>query len=344
MEQSLHLEVHGRGNAWPVPLGGEHPFYDRTNPRDLSNAAFSLILSEDGQARSEVLVDAGHGTIQSLIMGRNRIPDCICLTHGHMDHTVSVDWVVQSHWRKHRYERSYPVYCTLPVFQFLIRSYPHLEPLVMHIELKPGESLEMQHAPGFRITGYPVYHGQSAVGASMVLFETVRNRVLFTGDLLAPMLRTVDVEYLKGLDLLVVDTNNRFPWPRTNHWSFGGDPLHPVERGEILEKYLRQLTWEEITAPHRMGASEGSLGTYFRDLKGEWYTRPQPFTILEFLQSLEPRQVIPVHYSGAEDLHHHQEPILSSRDLEKWMLMVARSEGIRSGFTLPEPGHMIPVG
>ena len=121
----LKLKVHGRGNAWPVLLGEEHPFYDREDYRDLSNAAYSMRTLVGKEITSDVLIDAGHGTIQSLISGENRIPDCICLTHGHMDHTLSVDWVVQSYWRKHEKKYTYPIYATRPVSEFFLQSYPH---------------------------------------------------------------------------------------------------------------------------------------------------------------------------------------------------------------------------
>jgi hypothetical protein len=53
----VKLWIHGRGNAWPIPLGETHPFYDRHNPRDLSNAAFSLLLEEGKSTLADVLVD-----------------------------------------------------------------------------------------------------------------------------------------------------------------------------------------------------------------------------------------------------------------------------------------------
>ena len=54
----------------------------------------------------------------------------------------------------------------------------------------------------------------------------------------------------EGVDMLVVDTNNRFPWPRTNHWSFAGHPENPLERSEVLQSFLEKLTWEDVAAPH----------------------------------------------------------------------------------------------
>jgi len=343
MGPDLQLVIHGRGNAWPVSLGETHPFYNRNDPRDLSNAAFSLVASDGDQLLADVLVDAGHGTIQSLISGSNRIPHCICLTHGHMDHTLSVDWVVQSFWRKHEKQKLYPVYATTSVYQFLVRSYPHLEPLIEFRELRPGVTVQMDHAPSFKLTAYPVYHGKSAVGASMLLFETAKSRVLFTGDLLSPLLRRRDYQQLKGVDLLVVDTNNRFPWPRTNHWSFAGHPENPLERSEVLQSFLEKLTWEDVTAHHEGSDSRLPSRDYFQQLKSEWDLTRQPFTLLEFLKMMEPKLVVPVHYSGSEDLKYYDEAIFTPSQLSSWAISTAESVGISSRFLVPKTSQVISV-
>ncbi|MEN8230059.1 MAG: MBL fold metallo-hydrolase [Bacteroidota bacterium] len=343
MGMTLQLVVHGRGNAWPVPLGETHPFYNMKDPRDLSNAAFSLVASDKGRVVSDVLVDAGHGTVQSLISGSNRIPDSICLTHGHMDHTLSVDWIVQSFWRRHEKERLFPVYTTAPVYQFLLSSYPHLEPLIDFRELVYGKTIQMENAPPFRLTAYPVFHGTSAVGASMLLFEMEERRVLFSGDLLTPLLRSEDYDRLKGVDLLVVDINNRFPWPRTNHWSFTGQPENFMDRSKALKRFIDGLSWKDVTAPHDHPASGEAAGSYFRQLEDEWNLAEQPFTILEFLKRIEPQQVMPVHYSGAEDSRYYSESILSGKELLSWIIHSSQSAGIASRYIVPEAGQVIPL-
>ncbi|MCK5135807.1 MAG: MBL fold metallo-hydrolase [Bacteroidales bacterium] len=343
MEKTQQIIVHGRGNAWPVLLGETHPFYDRTDPRDLSNAAFSLVASENGKITGDVLVDAGHGTVQSLITGSNRIPGCICLTHGHMDHTLSVDWVVQSFWQRYNREKRYPVYTTAPVYHFLIRSYPHLEDLIEYRELSPGITQPLDHAMPFKLTSYPVYHGKSAAGASMLLFETDQKRVLFTGDLFSPLLRLEDYHQLKGVDLVVVDANNRFPWPRTNHWSFAGQPGKPMERSEALNAFLDSLDWEELTTPHGPEACGKTTRSYFKTLRDGWSILHQPFTILEFLKKIEPRRVMLVHYSGTEDSAYYNEPILPAHELQDWVTRTAQIAGIDSHFIVPEAGQIISI-
>jgi hypothetical protein len=327
-----------------VLLGGDHPMYNRNDPRDLSNASFSLCLTGKGIVTTEVLVDAGHGTMQSLITGRNRIPECICLTHGHLDHTLSVDWLVQSHWRREEEVSPYPVYATRPVFASLIRSYPYLEKLVRHVPLKYGATVRMEHAPGFRISAFPVYHGPAAPGASMLLFETDGQKVLFTGDLFGTLLRKRDLAKLEGIDLLVVDANNRFPWPRTNHWSVAGQPVHWMTRSNLLEAFIEKITWETISVPHLPNAGKETDDPYFLELMEEGPPGSQSFTMLEFLGSVIPRNLMPVHYSGAEDLKHHGEAVLNQADLQRWLEKVIRSAGIPSGTVMPEPGQIIPLG
>ena len=335
----MKIHVHGRGNAWPVPLGQVHPFYDRCDYRDLANAAFSLEISDSDVLMGEVLVDAGHGTIQSLIAGANRIPHCICLTHGHMDHTLSVDWVVQSFWRQHQGEKKYPIYASKPVFRFLIQSYPHLEGLVDFIELYPGVPTKLKVEGDFFLTGYPVYHGPAAMGASMLLFEHNGKRILFTGDLFSPLLREEDYRKLHGVDTMVVDCNNRFPWPRTNHWSFAGHPDFPEERSEALKTFLNDNHPEHFTAPHLKEGSSRKTELYLDQVMQEWSMTDQPFTILEFVKRLDPGRVFLVHYSGAEDQIYYSEPQLSEEQLIHWVKETAKALRVRSEFIIPRAGE-----
>jgi glyoxylase-like metal-dependent hydrolase (beta-lactamase superfamily II) len=343
MKHALQLRVHGRGNAWPVMLGERHPFYDRHDYRDLANAAFSLVARDNGILSGDILVDAGHGTIQSLLAGVNRIPDCICLTHGHMDHTLSVDWVVQSYWKLHQKERRYPLYATLPVYRFLIRSYPHLEEILEFRELVPGETVNLELGRRTSLTGYPVYHGQGAVGASMLFFESGAKRVLFTGDLFSPLLRKEDYKRLQGADLVVADCNNRFPWPRTNHWSFAGHPDDPMERSEPLCSFLGETDLPGLTGPHLGGGAGEATASYFKRFTAEWDAQTQPFTLLEFLSRIDARRVVLVHYSGTEDQKHYGEPMLSAAQLRKWVAETASGAGAGASFIIPEPGEEIDI-
>ncbi len=343
MRRSLQLKVHGKGNAWPVPLGGTHPFYDRTNPRELSNAAFSLEITEGEKLSGSILVDAGHGTIQSLISGSNRIPDCICLTHGHMDHTLSVDWIVQSYRRKHDKKCRYPIYSTQLVCEFFIQSYPHLRDQVEFMNLNYGVPVQLNHNIPVTLTAFPVFHGAGASGASMLLFESCGQRILFTGDLLTPLLRKEDYKVLNDIDILVADTNNRFPWPGTNHWSFAGDPGNPVTRTEILENFCNGLTLDQLRQPHLKSLVIPANQSYFNQVEQEWNVADQPMTILEFLRIIEPRSVFPVHYSGAEDQKYHSQAILSQDEMSDWIITETRKVGLNTKFVFPNVGQVLEI-
>jgi len=339
----MELVVHGRGNAWPVFIGEDHPFYNRADPFDLSNASFSLQTHISDTLVSTVLIDAGHGTVQSLLSGDNRIPDSICLTHGHMDHTLGIDWVVQSYWRGQGGEKPYPLYATLPVYRFMIRSYPHLGELTEHRELEFGRPVKPCSEMPFRLTAFPVYHGQSGVGASMLMFEENGRKILFTGDLLVPMLLEKDYNRLNGADLLVVDTNNRFPWPRTNHWSFSGSPESPLERSGTLEAFMRDLSWEKVSGPHLQDGISELNRDYLMQLEQEWGAGDRPMTIVEFIRRTRPGKVMLVHYSGTEDRKHSGEEILPARDLQEWAIRTAGLAGFRGGIMVPIPRQRIQI-
>lgn len=343
MERSVQLKIHGKGNAWPVPLGETHPYYNRTNPRELSNAAFSLEITGGAGHSVSILVDAGHGTIQSLISGTNRIPDCICLTHGHMDHTLSVDWIVQSHWRKKEKKSPYPIYASRPVAEFFLLSYPHLANMVDFRILDFGRQINLGQNPLIHLTAYPAFHGEGALGASMLLFETEGRKVLFTGDLLTPLLRKEDYKVLQDMDLLVVDTNNRFPWPRTNHWSFAGEVDLPPGRSKVLVEYFRTLSWDQLMEPYQISLSDSGNREYFTRVGEEWSPVGQPLSIIEFLRLTEPRRVLPVHYSGAEDLKYHQKAVLSPEELTDWIRSASRKAGLKCGFDFPEAGDVLDI-
>jgi hypothetical protein len=257
-----------------------------------------------------------------------------------MDHTLSVDWIVQSHWRKQEKKRPYPLYATRPVAAFFLQSYPHLASMVDFRVLEFGRQIPLDQDPSIRLTAFPAYHGQGAVGASMLLFETAEQKVLFTGDLLTPLLRKEDYKHLQDLDLLVVDTNNRFPWPRTNHWCFAGGTDHPLERNELVMDFYRALSWDQILHPFQLSLSEDSNRDYFNRVGEEWSLEDQPLFILEFLKLTEARQVLPVHYSGAEDLKHHRQAILAPAAFADWIRAESAKTGLTSGFVFPKVGDM----
>ena len=339
MINEVYLRYHGTGNAWPVPLGSEHPFYDRTDFVQLANAAYSIIVTCDDE-EIEVLLDAGHGIVQSLLANSNKIPDALCLTHGHLDHVASVDWIVQSYVKQHEHPNAYPVYSTLPVYSALIRSFPHLEGLIDFHELIPGVAQNITNL--LRVTSFPVFHGEHSRGASMILVEAGNRRVLFTGDLLTPILRSKDYDTLSHIDLVISDANNRFPYPKSNHWSIDESPDQKKISELFPEYYDRLMLKSYLTAPHQRTRFHLSYHRYFE----EFLATPlhfQCFTVFDFIRSIEPKSVHLVHYSGSEDEKHYKKPRLSPSELKSWV--DERSALLKPApvITLPGPGDTLPI-
>ena len=126
---NVFIRVNGRGNAWPIPLGEEHPFYSSENIEDYANASFSIIGTEEDLIKNdninwEILIDAGHGTIQYLLKHENRIPEAIVLTHSHIDHTLSIDWIIQSYYQLNNRKKRYPIYASKLCWDNTFKSFP----------------------------------------------------------------------------------------------------------------------------------------------------------------------------------------------------------------------------
>ena len=95
--------------------------------------------------------------------------------------------------------------------------------------------------------------------------------------------------------------------------------LNKIIKGETLSDYvdavenelascpqiIEKNTWETFSEPHLPDAGKEAGDPYFTELKEEGPPGMQSFTMLEFLGTVRPRNLMPVHYSGAEDLKHH---------------------------------------
>lgn len=177
----------------------------------------------------------------------------------------------------------------------------------------------------------------------MLLFEHGGRRILFTGDILAPLLRREDYLKLQGIDLLVVDANNRFPWPRTNHWSFAASPPDLMERSPILEEFAEKLDWSLVSLPQQQEGISAHNQAFLSQLEKEWDPAGLPLTIMEFMKRIQPGRVMLVHYSGAEDRKYSQEDLLSASALQNWASRTAQKYGIPGEIKVPENGQRIHV-
>lgn len=337
----IKVRINGRGNAWPVILGHDHPFYDRTNIEDLANASCSIIKSDKSNPKEteiiwDLMIDAGHGAVQYLLKNCNRIPDAIFLTHPHLDHILGLDWIVQSFYKL--YKKSYPVYSTILCWEKVKNLFPHLTQMINFKELVPYQKSNIEEVEGVEVIPYPVYHGKSADGATM-LFFTINNerkvkKVLFTGDVLCPLLRDEDYKKLLNLDLLVCDANNRFPYPNSNHWSilngFNDQP------SIFLNEFINNNTVGLLLYPHLKNQISNSYCRCFDYfLNKEFHLSNFIFSINSFISFIRPEKTALIHYSGSEDERYYADKILSHSELELWLKKVSENLKITTEFLLP---------
>lgn len=346
------IRINGTGNAWPVPLGTKHPFYDSADPEQLANVSFSILKSAAPEPAGddiewEVLIDAGHGTVQYLIRHGNRLPEAVALTHGHLDHTASLDWIIQSYYRHYGKQRKMPLYASRPGWEFVSASFPQLPPLTDFHELRPGERIPIDGIPELALVPLPVYHGEKAPGPNMLVFELSPAgrdpvKLVFSGDLLCPLLRKADYRYLKDVDLAFLDSNNRFPYTSSNHWSICSEGTEGSGESKYLKAYRQKLSCTHLIAPH-LPVDRDSVTHAFFDEFLAYCEAGMPMSVFEFCSRISPRKVILVHYSGMEDRNYYSEEILNPVQLENWANAGAESRGIKSEFIVPTPGDLFKL-
>lgn len=342
------MKINGRGNAWPVPLGQENPFYCSNGKIEYANASFSLMRFKQGIKDKkhlvfELLIDAGHGSIPELLRTYNRIPEALFITHPHFDHILGIDWIAQSYYRFHN-KQKYPLYATQYCWNTILETIPHLEEIIAFHPLEPGVKTEVSEVENVMVTAFPVFHGVSAKGASMFLFETGKERVskvLFTGDVLFPLLNEQAYKELRNVDYLVVDSNNRFPYPRSNHWSIS---TGNKDGRKLLHSFINSLN-PEIVLESQTGFSSGNIySEYFQFLQNQSdWKKDIPFTVFDFIERLAPKTTIPVHYSGLEDEKYSNKIILNSVGMQNWLDISAQQLGLSTIFVIAEIGDFFSV-
>jgi hypothetical protein len=350
MKGRYYIRTNGRANAWPIFLGSEHPFYSKDNPDNLSNASFSIIKSESDKFSTssiswEVIVDAGNNTVSYLIRNGNRIPETIVLTHPHMDHSLGVDWIVQSYYYKYDRKRRYPLYATNLCWEFVKQSYPHLAQIVDLKELKPGIPTKIDEVDNLQVTPFPVFHGSTAIGASMLVFEFSdnqnRSRAIFTGDMLCPLLRDKDYMLIKESDVIYIDCNNRFSYPKSNHGSFVTKMPGNDYESSFLTEWKKEMYISFLIAPHLEKKYDASIHSYFDEFISDNPDLAKiPFSIIDFIKMTGIKEVKLVHYSGYEDKKFYNQDIVDDKTLAKFANENALSCNLTGRFSAPEVGDI----
>jgi hypothetical protein len=350
MKAKYYIRTNGRANAWPIFLGSEHPFYSRSNPDDLSNASFSIIKSDSdkfssGSIRWEIIVDAGNNTASYLIRNENRIPETIVLTHPHMDHALGVDWIVQSYYYKYNKKRKYPLYATNLCWEFVKQSYPHLDHIIDFKEIKPGISTKIEEVDNLKVTPFPVFHGSTAIGASMLVFEFsdnhIRSKVIFTGDMLCPLLREKDYRFIKESDVVYIDCNNRFSYPKSNHGSLITEMPGNNSESKFLTEWKKEIYISFLIAPHLEKKFDIAKHSYFDEFLSDNPDLAKiPFSIIDFIKKTNIPFVNLVHYSGYEDKKFYNQEILDDRTLEKFANDNGLSCKLTAKFSVPKVGDI----
>ena len=352
--KNVFIRLNGRGNAWPVFLGKSHPFYSLNEPDDLGNVSYSIIGSNNTkfniqQIEWELLVDAGNNTVSYLIRHENRIPEAIILTHPHLDHTVGVDWIAESYVFRHEFKKKYPLYATLPCWEFVRQSFPQLMKIIEFHELVPGIQCKINEVSDIYVTAFPVFHGESAFGASLLLFE-YRNpgnhtlRAVFTGDMLSPLLRDKDFREIAQAMVMYIDCTNRFSFPESNHGSITTLDPKTGAKSTHLTKWLEELNFSKLAAPHLQYPFNSEIHTYFSEfLKDNKELRRMPFSISEFLKSAEIAHTKLIHYSGYEDDKYYNEKVLNDQELETWANQIITREGLKSKVYVPRTGDIFKL-
>ena len=339
------IRTNGRGNAWPVLLGQQHPYYKNTSTDDLSNASFSVIKREEQskEIEKELLIDAGHGTIQFLLKNQNRIPDAVVLTHPHIDHTLSLDWLAQSHFRSKGMK--YPVYASRLCWDLCLQFFPQLGRVVDFKELFPGKSFTIQEFPDIELCFYPVFHGESALGAGMIyikhLYKSKTFKALFTGDVLCPLFRQQDYVEISDCDVVYADSNNRFPYPKSNHWSIASLENMGIKESDFFKDWMNEkgrfFSW--LIRPNLPIEFNENIHGYFENfLNDQLNHNNMTFTVINFVQKIRAKNVNLIHYSGREDKVYNDSGTLDEISLEKWVSELANHLGLKSNFYTPKVG------
>jgi hypothetical protein len=146
----------------------------------------------------------------------------------------------------------------------------------------------VEETDGLSVTAFPVYHGDGAAGASMLLLEYTgsSNTYLVTGDMLCPLLRRKDFDTLSRVRTMITDTNNLYPDPGSNHISFTRSNPESHKVSKRLTDWIRSKKITDLLKPHRY--ENGGYASYLKEFLKDWNDTGQlVFTILDLLRRVK---------------------------------------------------------
>ena len=175
----------------------------------------------------------------------------------------------------------------------------------------------------------------------MLLFKTAEDkRVLFTGDMLCPLLRKKDYERLSDAKIMFIDSNNRFPNPGSNHISFVRNSPGKKVDSPLLTPWLKRARFSQFLALHACAEYVPEIHDYFDEFLSDWNSVSElPLSIVDFVKRAGVKHIIMVHYSGWADKVNYKEPVLSGSELKLWaQTMAAEAELTNVLIEVPEVG------
>ena len=167
--------------------------------------------------------------------------------------------------------------------------------------------------------------------------------VLFTGDILCPLLRKKDYGSLARADLLFIDCNNRFPYPQSNHISFTRNKPGDRHISSYLAEWLAKTRIPNLINPHQHSSQSIAEKQYWEEFQSDWSAiREIPHSILDLVLLTQIPHVYLMHYFGLYDRDLYGQSLLSPGEMSAWAQKEAEHEGLKKvRFAVPEVGELI---